>query len=441
MDREERIRKRLNLLKPFIGSEKAEKLWVLYMWGDFKKKAKLESMINTLAQRHLDLMKGEPELEPIPEQYCNGDIFLGDVFFKDNTLYPFMLPMDSLIKHVGIFSQTSKGKTNLCMVVTTQLIKKDIPFIIFDIKRNYRELLQFQEFKDIEIFTLGRNIIPKALNMFKPPRGLSQQQWIKIVLDSMEEIFFFGRGVSHILRKLLDKGLNVEQVLDELRKEKSKQSSYRKSAWIDSSLSRIEDLSTIKDVVWNPKGKSIESLLGKKVVLEVDSLNSLERQFVYEIILKYSYYHYLNSQQREQARQLMILEEFQAMLRKNTGMQQEIFIETLFRMGRELGIGLIYICQNISQVPVTILQNTNTTICLNQNHEYDIRGCAFALLLNRDEYQLLSRLPVGHAIMRMSERYTKPFKILVPKMEIEKGKITDQKLKTFRDKGSKDVLQ
>jgi hypothetical protein len=43
--------------------------------------------------------------------------------------------------------------------------------------------------------------------------------------------------------------------------------------------------------------------------------------------------------------------------------------------------------------------------------------------------------------MRMSERYTKPFKILVPKMEIEKGKITDQKLKTFRDKGSKDVLQ
>jgi len=137
----------------------------------------------------------------------------------------------------------------------------------------------------------------------------------------------------------------------------------------------------------------------------------------------------------------MILEEFQAMLRKNTGMQQEIFIETLFRMGRELGIGLIYICQNISQVPVTILQNTNTTICLNQNHEYDIRGCAFALLLDRDEYPMLSRLPVGHAIMRMSENYTKPFKILVPKMEIEKGKITDQKLKLFRENGSNDVLQ
>jgi DNA helicase HerA-like ATPase len=137
----------------------------------------------------------------------------------------------------------------------------------------------------------------------------------------------------------------------------------------------------------------------------------------------------------------MILEEFQAMLRKNTGMNQETFIETLFRMGRELGIGLIYICQNISQVPVTILQNTNTTICLNQNHEYDIRGCAFALLLNRDEYQLLSRLPTGNAIMRMSEKYTKPFKVLIPKMEIEKGKITDKILKNYQDSGANGALQ
>ena len=95
------------MLKPFIGVVKAEKLWALYMWGDFRKKAKLESMINTLAQNHLDLLAGEPELEPIPEEYCNGDIFLGDVFFRNSSLYPFRLQMDSLIKHIGIFSHVT----------------------------------------------------------------------------------------------------------------------------------------------------------------------------------------------------------------------------------------------------------------------------------------------------------------------------------------------
>lgn len=440
MDREEKVRKRLNLLKPFIGQERAERLWVLYMWSDYRRKAKLESMINTLAQRHLDLFEGEPELEPIPKGFCNGDILLGDVLFRGRKLYPFRLPLGSLIKHVGVFSQTSKGKTNLCMLMATQLARKDVPFIIFDIKRNYREMLQLKDINGLEAFTLGRSISPKSLDMFKPPRGLSRQQWIKMVLDSMEEIYFFGRGVSHILRKMLEDDQKVEKVLDGLKKEKSKQSSYRKSAWLDSSLSRIEDLSTIKDVIWNPKGKSIESLLGRKVILELDSLNSLERQLIYEVILKYSYYHHLNGREREKVSQVIILEEFQALLRRQAG-NQEAFIESLFRMGRELGIGLIYVCQNISQIPVTILQNTNTVICLNQNHEYDMRGCALSLLLSRDEQAMLGRLPTGQAIMRMSEGYTKPFRILVPKMGIRKGMITDKILKDFREGGADTGLQ
>jgi hypothetical protein len=34
----------------------------------------------------------------------------------------------------------------------------------------------------------------------------------------------------------------------------------------------------------------------------------------------------------------------------------------------------------------------------------------------------------------MSERYTKPFRIMIPKMNIEKGIMTDKKLKDFLER-------
>ena len=90
------------------------------------------------------------------------------------------------------------------------------------------------------------------------------------------------------------------------------------------------------------------------------------------------------------------------------------------------------------QATLTTLQTTSARqeeiiAALHQNHRKDIDACASILLLDLKQRELLSRLEVGKAVMRMSGKYTKPFMLAVPKMPIVKGVITDEELKNKLD--------
>ena len=166
----------------------------------------------------------------------------------------------------------------------------------------------------------------------------------------------------------------------------------------------------------------------------MDALSATERAFITEAILCWVYHYRLHQREREQVKQILMIEEAQNIFRQSKT-KVESFTETMFRQSRELGIGLVYIAQNASKIPVTILQNTFTNICFNQNHRKDIEACASILPLDLKEREMLSRLEVGKAVIRMAGKYTKPFMLTIPLVPIRKGMVTDEELKNGFDEG------
>ena len=76
--------------------------------------------------------------------------------------------------------------------------------MIFDWKKNYRDLLQLPEFKDLKVFTVGRKISPFQLNPLIPPPGTEPGHWLVSLIDVMKHAFFLGEGVEYLLREAID---------------------------------------------------------------------------------------------------------------------------------------------------------------------------------------------------------------------------------------------
>ena len=107
---------------------------------------------------HFELRKDYAKkilLEPPNREDCAGEYFLGYVFYPDKIYCPFGLKEDEWIKHILITGMTGVGKTNVAFQILKELKRRKKPFLIFDWKKNYRDLLQLPEFKDLKVFTVG----------------------------------------------------------------------------------------------------------------------------------------------------------------------------------------------------------------------------------------------------------------------------------------------
>ena len=82
-----------------------------------------------------------------------------------------------------------------------ELCKKNKPFLIFDYKRNYRDLLKHPDFKDQEIiiFTVGRNnVVPFYFNPKQAPEGVEDYVWIKQLAQLIEKVYLLGPGANDV---------------------------------------------------------------------------------------------------------------------------------------------------------------------------------------------------------------------------------------------------
>ena len=131
--------------------------------------------------------------------------------YGDQEYYPFGLRENEWLRHVGIFGTTGSGKTNCAFILLWNLLKKKKPFLIFDWKRNYRDLLTFDEFKDTKVYTIGRKISPLSFNPLIPPENTNPRSWLKKLGEILAHAFFLGEGVLYFdfergLHEFLRKG-------------------------------------------------------------------------------------------------------------------------------------------------------------------------------------------------------------------------------------------
>jgi hypothetical protein len=166
------IEEKLRRLEPFMDKTRLNSLWKMYLLSEsLREKNEIEGMVDVLFDQKAGLgFDEEIILAPAKQQEARGEIRLGKVTYCGKELYDFGLRKEELIKHVGIFGQTGSGKTTASMNLLRELLRAKVPFMIFDWKRNYRDLLTHSDFRDKEIliFTVGR---PVSSFRFNPKNG------------------------------------------------------------------------------------------------------------------------------------------------------------------------------------------------------------------------------------------------------------------------------
>jgi len=439
----------LRRLEPVLGP-RTHKLWLIYLGSDFKSKKKTEEIVQILCDKYLKQDYHEKDkifLPPPLPKIADGEYQIGDVIYPEGYYSPFGIKEDEWIQHIGIFGRSGSGKTNVAYIIINELKNKKKPFLIFDWKKNYRDLLSDDKFKDLLVFTVGTKTSPFFFNPLIPPPGTPPKVWLKKLVEITAHSFFLGAGVMHLLQNALDftyKQYNVyddnpekyptfrdvQEYIDKLR------TKGREMLWHASTKRALGSLcfGPMDEVVNNRVSFSIEELLEKDIVLELDALTDDCKTFFIEALLLWIHHYRMHEGKREVFKHAMIIEEAHHILLKKKQQMEggEAITDVVLREIRELGESVILIDQHPSLISIPALGNTNITIGMNLKHGDDVNALAKSMLLTRDQNNYPGMLEVGKAIVKIQSRYPNPFLVSFPLAKTQR-KISVEAIKKRMD--------
>ena len=438
MDVEETFKK----LKPILGKDKLENLWLEYLIYP-EHRREIEGIMKALEVKYLNenMEKKNILLIPPSKESTKGEYALGTVYYGNKPFWPFGIKEDEWIQHMAIFGRTGSGKTNVGFLIIKNLVEKNKPFLIFDWKRNYRDLLNLApQQKELLVFTVGRDIAPFYFNPLIPPKGTLPTIWLKKLIEIMCHAYYLGEGVAFLLQKAIDSvfaeaniyegSTDYPTLLDVKKWLLDYKARGREAQWMDSAIRAISTLcygETGK--VLNKRAPiSIEDMLRKNVILELDALTNADKVFFIESLILWIHHYRLQEKSREKFKHAIFIEEaHHILLRKKQS--KESIMDVILREIRELGGSIILLDQHPSLISIPSLGNTNCTIAMSLKHRLDVNAISHAILLEEDQKEYLGMLEVGWGVVRMQNRISSPFLVKFPHFNIRKGSITDEDLK------------
>ena len=419
------VEEKLRRLEPFVEKGKLDGLWNMYLVSDsLKEKKEIEGMIDLLFHQKAGVgFVEEIILAPPKQKEARGEIRLGKVKYCRKELYDFGIRKEELIKHVGIFGQTGSGKTTACMNLLRQLIKAKIPFMLFDWKRNYRDLLAHPDFRDEEIliFTVGRPVSPFYFNPKNGPRDVETPVWQKKLMEIIEKAYLLGPGAADVLMDAME-----FPTFQEMKKYVDKQRRRgREMLWQMSSRRTLNSICFpgLSEVVNCEQPTPIEELLGKNVILELYGLSDTDKAFIIGSLLLWTYYYRLGQPEREILKHVTVVEEAHHLLLK-TGKKEDI-TDIIMREIREFGECMIILDQHPHKISVSALGNCFTKIGFSTSLSQDIAALANSMLLHFEQRKYFGMLKLGEAIVKIA-RNPFPFLVSVPNFEVNKGSVSDE---------------
>jgi DNA helicase HerA-like ATPase len=347
------------------------------------------------------------------------------------------------MRHVGIFGQTGSGKTNIAFQLIQTLTEQGIPFLVFDWKRNFRDLLLKPELKDkLRIYTAGRNVAPFHFNPKNAPPNSDAESYQKKLCEIIEWAYFLGQGAHDIIMETYDKG-NFAEMRDYLMKQRKQ---GREMLWWASGKRTLNALNfgELGAMLNHPRPHNMAKLLKQSVILELDGLTEADKCFVAGSILNWIMEYRRSQQDREVLKHVLIIEEAHHLFRKKAETKPEDITDTIFREVREYGQALIILDQHPHRTSTQALGNSGTIVALKTTLAQDRKALSQSMLLQRFEEHYPGLLNPGAAIVK-NPRIPRPFLINVPKYDIQKGTVTDQQLKQAMNRtgrsGNEEALQ
>lgn len=441
-------------LRPVLG-EKVDNLYLKYKLSDSREsREEIEQALHLLYQKYLNtsLLKEKVLLEPPSEEVISGEYPLATISYADKDVGTFYLREQDWIRHVCVSGMSGSGKTTFAFQIIGSLILKNKPFLIFDWKKSFRPLMLVDE--NIMCFTIGNDNVSNffKMNINRPPKGVNPKEWLNILCDLISESFFTSYGVHKLLSETLDKAFKdfgvyqgsenyptwfqIKDRLEQIEAD-SRHMSNRESEWLSSAL-RIAHVLTFGSFgeAINYKGEGsmdIEWLLDKKVLFELNSLNNAEKKFFCEFILTYIYKLKKAGSQKDEdsfKHAIIVDEAHNIFLKDKTNFVKESVTDMVYRELREYGISLVCLDQHISKLSDVVAGNSACNIAFQQMLPHDIE-CVSSIMQLRDRKEYFSMLEVGQAIVKLAERYHKPFLIKAPYVELKKKAVEDEKVRSI----------
>jgi hypothetical protein len=433
-------------LKPILGS-KMDQVFAAYCAEDEDGKKQIEKYLELASAKYLPqkLEQLESDLIPPSKEQAEGEYPLGLIQYAGKSLYEFGLREDEWIQHVAVLGRSGAGKTNVGFVLLRELARKGKPFLVFDWKRNYRDLVSHDEFKDVEVYTIGRNIAPLSFNPLIPPAGTNPKTWLKKLNEVIAHSYCLGNGVLFLLQQTVDSVYEEAGVYDGtvqqwptfkdvLVKARKMDVRGRESGWLSSTLRALSSLcfGDMDKLLNTGSNRSLSHILNKSVILELDALTQSDKVFFVEALLLWLHHTRMAEPRRETFKHSVLIEEAHHVLsdERRSLVGGQSVMEIIFREIREFGESLILLDQHPSKISLPALGNTYTTICMNLKHKTDINAMAQCLLLDKEK-DLLGSLEVGEAVVKLQGRIPRAFQVKIPEFLIEKGKVSDSFVKEY----------
>jgi len=206
----------------------------------------------------------------------------------------------------------------------------------------------------------------------------------------------------------------------------------RESGWLSSTLRALATLcfGDMDTLLNTNNNNSIDHILDKNVILELDALSQSDKTFFVQACMLYLHHKHMAEDRREDFKHAIIIEEAHHVLsdERRSLVGGQSVMDIIFREIREFGVSLILLDQHPSKISLYAMGNTYCTICMNLKHKTDINAVAQCLLLDKEK-DILGSLEVGQAVVKIQGRIAHPFQVSIPEFVIEKGKITDTYVK------------
>ena len=444
-----KVEEMLEKLKPLWG-EYAQRVWREYVLADAETRRAIEASLQIALARHLDQTFQDRQilLEPPPAQELAGAYPIGKVLYGRREAGTFCLREEEWIQHIGIFGRSGSGKTNTALVLVWNLLRKRKPFLVFDWKRNYRDLLATKSGRNIHIFTVARQVSPFYFNPLIPPATVPPVIWLKKLIEIMAHAYFLGEGVSYLMQKAFDsvyKQFGVYQQRPEVWPTLQDVSDWlvnykatgREAAWMDSALRAVGVLcfGEMGRVLNQRTPFPVEELLKRNAVLELDALTNSDKVFLIESLLLWIHHFRMAEGDRETFKHAIFIEEAHHILlgKKQEIMGTEAITDVILREIRELGEAIVLIDQHPSLISKPALGNTYLTIGMNLKHRSDVNMISDAMLLNAKKARYLGKLEIGQGMVKLQGRWTDPFLVRFPHVKLKKGKVQDSDVRQARE--------
>jgi DNA-binding PadR family transcriptional regulator len=362
-----------------------------------------------------------------------GNILIGKVKQTDAS---FGLNLDELGEHTLIAGRAGAGKTTLIYIMLIQLLKHRIPFWAFDFKQDYRHLAKAG---NVLVF----NWETFRFNPLRPPIAVHPQVWMQAFTNVFCQVYWLLSGsksiiLEHIKRLYTDYGVfsgsnvypSMFDLYESLKDHKLERKYGREAGFLESAKNRVNEcLLSFGDIFDCDKGFSIEELLSKNVVFELEGLLAENQAFILNIILRYVFQYRISNNQRSSLRHVFLFDEAKTVYSKKREFSKELGVSEIAQFTstiREFGEGLVVADQMPTELADSIKANTYTVICMSQSGGPNVFEMTRALGLTREQAEACRTLQadkttrVFEAIVKLNGKWLNPFLIQVLPYQVVK---------------------